>query len=162
MLHLTPSKLKLVNYLLHNQHLNLLKNYDFSRFWSKMEKNSISQGTFNTNFGVNNWPMFLPKVSKEALWMGLRYMSLYENIRFLENDGCLKIRLLQCYEVLFWIHNVDAICSFDCVTKLLKDIDISDKKKIVRVTLFFCFCRNSEYGSWVILTSTDKSHYLKE
>ena len=35
--------------------------------------------------------------------------SWYLNNRFLRNSGPLKIRLLQCYVVL-WIHNIDVIC----------------------------------------------------
>ena len=32
-----------------------------------------------------------------------------QNNQFQRNGGPLKIRLFQCYEVL-WIHNTDAIC----------------------------------------------------
>ena len=35
--------------------------------------------------------------------------SLYLNNCFLWDSGSLKIRLLQCYVVL-WIHNIDTIC----------------------------------------------------
>ena len=38
-----------------------------------MTRKSISQGTLNTDFGVNNGPILALKVSKGAYQMGLRY-----------------------------------------------------------------------------------------
>ena len=40
------------------------------------------------------------------------FCSCYQNNHFQGNVGTLKIRLLQCYEVL-WIHNINAICLID-------------------------------------------------
>jgi len=37
------------------------------------------------------------------------FYSFDQNNQFEGNERTLKIRLLQCYEVL-WIHNIDAIC----------------------------------------------------
>ena len=44
----------LVDYFLYNQRLNLLDNCNFSHFRSKMKQKSISQGTLNKWFVVNN------------------------------------------------------------------------------------------------------------
>ena len=45
------------------------------------------------------------------------------NNRFLRNSGPLKIRILQCYVVL-WIHNIDAICIIIC---LISFFSINDR-----------------------------------
>ena len=37
------------------------------------------------------------------------FYTWYLYNQFLRNSGPLKIRLLQCY-VVIWIHNIDAIC----------------------------------------------------
>ena len=105
-----PSKPKLIDRTVHNQCLNFVENWDFSQFWSKMVQFSISQETLRADFAEKNWLIFSPKMSKEALWAGpRRSCNLYLNNRILQNSGPLKIRLLQCYVVL-WIHNIDAIC----------------------------------------------------
>ena len=61
----------------------------------------------NTNLSVNKRPIFAPKVSKEEHG----FAALYHNNSFLENSGPLKI-VLFLYYVLFWIHTLDAICTY--------------------------------------------------
>ena len=77
-----------------------------------MAQNSISQGTLQTDFDINNWPILALKVSKETYWMWLRHSLkvFYQNNWCLRNSGPLKISLFQYYEVL-WIHDIDAICT---------------------------------------------------
>ena len=108
---MAPSNPKLVDCTIHNQCWYFLENGGFSQFWSKMVQCSISHETLKANFAVKNQPIFAQNMSKEALWTGAKtfFDSLYPNDSFLRNSGPLKIRLLQCYVVL-WIHNIDAIC----------------------------------------------------
>ena len=53
--------------------MNFLEKCDFSQFWSKMVQFSISQHILRADFTVKNGPIFAPKMSKEALWIGLRH-----------------------------------------------------------------------------------------
>ena len=81
-----------------------------------MAQKGISPGTLKTDSGVDNRPIFVPSVLKEALWTGL-----WHSLMILSN---LKIRLIQCYEV-HWIHNVDTICNqkseiFFCISRSLQ------------------------------------------
>ena len=67
MLYLTPCKQKLVDSVFQNQRLNFLKKCDFvDEVWRKMAKKIISEEKLRTDCGMNNRPMFSPKVSKEA------------------------------------------------------------------------------------------------
>jgi len=47
---------------------------DFSQFWSKLVKMSISQENFRTDSGMNSWPILALKVPKEASWTGQRHL----------------------------------------------------------------------------------------
>ena len=59
------------DYLLHNQTFKFLEKCNF-------EEKLISQGALKTAFGMNNGPIFAPKVSKDA------FRRSYNN-RFLRN-----------------------------------------------------------------------------
>ena len=51
-------------------------------------------------------------VPKDEHWKGLRHsltVFVTKNLS-LGKGGQLKTRLLQCYYVVLWIHNIDAIC----------------------------------------------------
>ena len=69
---LTPSTLILVDHLHHKLRLNFLENCDSSYFLSKMDQNSIYQGTLKTVFGVKNQHITTVKVTKGAPWTGLQ------------------------------------------------------------------------------------------
>ena len=71
-----------------------------------MAQKSNSQGTY----GVNSWQIYALKKPYNIL--------LYENSQLLGNSEPFKIRLLQCYEVL-WIHYIDTICT--CLTPSILD-----------------------------------------
>ena len=45
-----------------------------SNSFSKTVQKSISEVTLKADFGVDNRPIFAPKVSKEALWLELWYL----------------------------------------------------------------------------------------
>ena len=62
---LIASKLKWVDYLLHNQRLNFLEYSDFSQFLIEMAQNSITQGTGKKDLELKNRLIFTQKVSKE-------------------------------------------------------------------------------------------------
>ena len=64
---LTPCKPKLVDYVLQNQLLDILKKYDFNEFWSLMAQKSISEETFKANCGVNNQHQSLLHRSQQKL-----------------------------------------------------------------------------------------------
>ena len=57
----TPCKQKLIDYVLHNQPLILT-----SFLVNAMAKTSISEETLQVDCGLNNRPIFAPKVPKEA------------------------------------------------------------------------------------------------
>ena len=61
----TVGKQKLVDFVFHNVGLNILKKCDFYKFWSYMAQKSIEE-TSKTDCGMNNGPIFPPKVSKEV------------------------------------------------------------------------------------------------
>ena len=114
-----PSKPKLVDFKVHNQCLNFLWNWDFSQFWSKMLQFSISQeGWFCGEKSTN----FCFKDIKRSVMNGAKTLfdSWYLNNCFLRSSGPLKIRLLQCYVVL-WIHNIDAICTLGLSIQWFRD-----------------------------------------
>ena len=78
-----------------------------------MVKFFISQETLRDDFGVKKATIFLFKDVKRSVMNGAKtfFDSLYLNNCFLWNSWPLKIRLLQCY-VMLWIHNIDAICTY--------------------------------------------------
>ena len=62
-------------------------------------------------FCSENQPIFSYKDVKRSVMNGSKTV-LNLNNGFLRNIGPVKIRLLQCY-VELWIHNIDAICTWD-------------------------------------------------
>ena len=66
MLLLTPSELKLVDYLLQNQSLKWLEKSTFEPFSFRIDLNYKSLGNSNNGCGVINRPILALKVSKEA------------------------------------------------------------------------------------------------
>ena len=55
--------------------LKLFEKSLFGAFCFKIHKNPNSGRNLNAGFGINNQPMLAFRVSKEAVWTGLRHSS---------------------------------------------------------------------------------------
>ena len=147
----------MVDYLHHNQCLNLLGNCDFSQLWNKTAQKLISQGTLKTDIGRNNRPILAMKVSKEAYWIWVRnsVRSFTKTNVFLRNSGPLKISFLQCYEV-HWIHNIDAICIRFVSLRpcLIVEIYVCHKKILSKIHSSINFALVQLCDLWIIISYT--------
>ena len=109
---LTPSILKLVYYLFHNQRFSFLKDLRFQSILKQIFSRSF-QDRFWRAQSTNSYSKCVTiRVLNRAM---IFFNGLCQNNWLFLNGGLSKIRSLQGYEVL-WIHNIDAICrihSFD-------------------------------------------------
>ena len=79
---------------------------------------------------------FCSKGVKRSVINGATAFITSKNIMFPENNSPLKIRLLQCYQVL-WIHDIDEICKIFQIRKLQLDfIDVDSSTEICSVFIY--------------------------
>ena len=130
-----------------------------SQFWSKIGQKSISEEFFKSNFGVKNWPIFVPKVSKEALWMGLRHFLricmkniVYREQRVVENQVTSVLwSTLQCigFIILTWsVEHRNVRVAF-----------MKERNVYVQYRSRVPLCRCTKTLTWVSELSDHKNHY---